>query len=297
MSLGGCAMTGMAEYQGASQAAIEHHYDVGNQFYALWLDPTLTYSCALWEGHDDTLQAAQERKFDYLTREARAIGVATVLDVGCGWGGLLRRLVEHHDVTNVVGLTLSAAQAGYLSSWADSRYDVRVENWADHRPSARYDAIISIGAFEHFAHFGMPRPERVAAYRRFFNSCHEWLPHGGRLALQTNANGNNACMDRQTALDMLFIIRHIFPESVLPWPSEIFEASERLFDVVSARNDPDHYARTCQAWLDRLLTSRKRATELVGERIVMDYERYLRAAIDAFDKRHLGLLRIVFERV
>lgn len=290
-------MTGMAEYQGASQAAIEHHYDVGNQFYALWLDPTLTYSCALWEGHDDTLQAAQERKFDYLTREARAIGVATVLDVGCGWGGLLRRLVEHHDVTNVVGLTLSAAQAGYLSSWADSRYDVRVENWADHRPSARYDAIISIGAFEHFAHFGMPRPERVAAYRRFFNSCHEWLPHGGRLALQTNANGNNACMDRQTALDMLFIIRHIFPESVLPWPSEIFEASERLFDVVSARNDPDHYARTCQAWLDRLLTSRKRATELVGERIVMDYERYLRAAIDAFDKRHLGLLRIVFERV
>lgn len=290
-------MTGMAEYQGASQAAIEHHYDVGNQFYALWLDPTLTYSCALWEGDDDTLQAAQERKFDYLTREARAIGVATVLDVGCGWGGLLRRLVEHHDVTNVVGLTLSAAQAGYLSSWADSRYDVRVENWADHRPSARYDAIISIGAFEHFAHFGMPRPERVAAYRRFFNSCHEWLPHGGRLALQTNANGNNACMDRQTALDMLFIIRHIFPESVLPWPSEIFEASERLFDVVSARNDPDHYARTCQAWLDRLLTSRKRATELVGERIVMDYERYLRAAIDAFDKRHLGLLRIVFERV
>jgi len=290
-------MTGMAEYQGASQAGIEHHYDVGNQFYALWLDPTLTYSCALWEGHDDTLQAAQERKFDYLTREARAIGVATVLDVGCGWGGLLRRLVEHHDVTNVVGLTLSAAQAGYLSSWADSRYDVRVENWADHRPSARYDAIISIGAFEHFAHFGMPRPERVAAYRRFFNSCHEWLPHGGRLALQTNANGNNACMDRQTALDMLFIIRHIFPESVLPWPSEIFEASERLFDVVSARNDPDHYARTCQAWLDRLLTSRKRATELVGERIVMDYERYLRAAIGAFDKRHLGLLRIVFERV
>jgi len=290
-------MTGMAEYQGASQAAIEHHYDVGNQFYALWLDPTLTYSCALWEGHDDTLQAAQERKFDYLTREARAIGVATVLDVGCGWGGLLRRLVEHHDVTNVVGLTLSAAQAGYLSSWADSRYDVRVENWADHRPSARYDAIISIGAFEHFAHFGMPRPERVAAYRRFFNSCHEWLPYGGRLALQTNTNGNNACMDRQTALDMLFIIRHIFPESALPWPSEIFEASERLFDVVSARNDPDHYARTCQAWLDRLLTSRKRATELVGERIVMDYERYLRAAIDAFDKRHLGLLRIVFERV
>jgi cyclopropane-fatty-acyl-phospholipid synthase len=297
MSLRGDAVTGTADYQGASPTAIQHHYDVGNEFYAMWLDPTLTYSCALWEGDDDTLQAAQERKSDYLAREAGAIGVGAVLDVGCGWGGLLRRLVEQHDVANVVGLTLSEAQAGYVSGWADNRYDVRVENWADHQPSARYDAIISIGAFEHFAHFGMRRPDRVAAYRRFFESCHEWLPYGGRLALQTNIKGNNVCMDRRTALDMLFIIRHIFPQSVLPWPSEILEASERLFDVVFARNDPDHYARTCQAWLDRLLVSRERASVLVGERIVMDYERYLSAAVDAFTKRHLGLLRVVFERV
>lgn len=290
-------MTRAVDYQGASPTAIQHHYDVGNEFYALWLDPTLTYSCALWEDGDDTLQAAQERKYDYLAREAGATGVATVLDVGCGWGGLLRRLVEHHGVANVVGLTLSQAQAGYLSSSADNRYDVRVENWADHQPSARYDAIISIGAFEHFAHFGMSKPDRVVAYRRFFSSCHGWLSGGGRLAVQTNVKGNNTRMDRRTALDMLFIIRRIFPESVLPWPSELLEASERLFDVVSARNDPDHYARTCQAWLDRLLASRERATELVGDRMVMDYERYLRAAVDAFTKRHLGLLRIVFERV
>jgi len=287
----------MAEYQGASQDAIQHHYDIGNEFYELWLDPTLTYSCALWKGDDDTLQTAQERKFDYLAREARAIGATAVLDVGCGWGGLLRRMVERHDVTKVVGLTLSAAQAGYLSGWADNRYDVRVENWADHCPPAHYDAIISIGAFEHFAQFRMPQPGRVAAYRRFFSSCHEWLPSGGRLALQTNTKGNNARMDRRTALDMLFITRHIFPQSALPWPSEIFEASEGLFDVVSVRNDPDHYARTCRAWLDGLITNRERAAELVGERIVMNYERYLSAAIDAFTQRYLGLLRIVFQRV
>ena len=293
----GGAVTEAADYRGVSPTAIQQHYDVGNEFYALWLDPTLTYFCALWEGGDDTLQAAQERKFDYLAREARATGLGTVLDVGCGWGGLLRRLVEHHDVSNVVGLTLSPAQAGYVSSWADNRYDVHVENWADHQPSACYDAIISIGAFEHFARFGMPRPDRVAAYQRFFNSCYEWLPCGGRLALQTNTKGNNVRMDRRTALDMLFIIRHIFPQSVLPWPSEILEASERLFDVVSARNDPDHYARTCQAWLDGLRASRERAIELVGERVVMDYERYLSAAVEGFTKRHTGLLRIVFERV
>jgi cyclopropane-fatty-acyl-phospholipid synthase len=290
-------MTGEAAYHGASQAAIQHHYDIGNEFFDLWLDPTLTYSCALWEGGDDTLQAAQERKLDYLAREARVSGAGTVLDVGCGWGGLLRRMVEHHDVSRVVGLTLSAAQAGYLSGWPASQYDVRLENWTDHRPAARYDAIVSAGAFEHFARFGLPRPGRVAAYRRFFGSCHEWLPSGGRLALQTNSKGNNTSMDRPTALEMIFIIRHIFPESVLPWPSEIFEASERLFDVVSVRNDPDHYARTCRAWLDRLRARRERAAELVGERVVTDYERYLRAAIGAFDRRHLGLLRIVFQRI
>jgi cyclopropane-fatty-acyl-phospholipid synthase len=104
-------------------------------------------------------------------------------------------------------------------------------------------------------------------------------------------------MDRRTVLEMGFIIRHVFPESVLPWPSEIFEASERLFHVVSVRNDPDHYARTCAQWRDRLVAARPRAVELVGETAVADYERYLIAAADAFSKRHLGLMRIVLTRV
>ncbi|MGH3933627.1 MAG: class I SAM-dependent methyltransferase [Pseudonocardiaceae bacterium] len=145
------------------------------------------------------------------------------------------------------------------------------------RLEARYDAIISIGAFEHFAHFGMARRDRVSAYRRFFRCCHERV-------------------DRQTARDMLFIIDRIFPQSVLPWPSEILEASERLFDVVvSTRHDPDHYSRTCQEWSDRLLANRNRAMELVGEPMVIDYQRYLSAAVDAFTKRHVGLMRIIFE--
>lgn len=293
----GRSMSGSAGYRGASPASIRHHYDVGNEFYTLWLDPTLSYSCALWDGEDDTLQAAQERKLDYLARKACATDAAAVLDVGCGWGGLLRRLVEHHGVGRVVGLTLSGAQAEYVATRTGGSYDVRVENWTDHRPSTQYDAIISVGAFEHFAQVKMPRSDRVAAYRRFFESCHDWLRHGGRLVLQTNVRGNNVRMDRQTARDMLFIIRQIFPESVIPWPSEIFEATERLFDVVSARNDPGHYARTCREWLDGLLANQERATELVGPAMVTDYERYLRAAVDAFGKRHLGLMRIVFERV
>jgi cyclopropane-fatty-acyl-phospholipid synthase len=296
-------MTSQLEYQGASPAAIQHHYDRGNDFFALWLDPTRCYSCAMWNGPDDTLQAAQERKLDYLADGARVRDAGRVLDVGCGWGGLLRRLVDDHGVGEVVGLTLSDAQAGYVRQWADQRYDVRVENWIDHEPTVRsgqsapYDAIISIGAFEHFASFGMTRLDRIDAYRQFFERCRGWLPPGGRLALQTNIKGNNVRMDRTTVRDLLFIVDRIFPESEMPWTSEIFEASERLFDVVSARNDADDYARTCQEWLDGLLANRAVAEELVGEQQVADYERYLRASIGSLRNRHQGLVRIVFERV
>jgi cyclopropane-fatty-acyl-phospholipid synthase len=284
-------------YQGASAAAIQSHYDKGNEFYALWLDPTRSYSCAMWGGEDDTLHAAQERKLDYLANVAHATGKQRVLDVGCGWGGMLRRLVNRHGVRHVTGLTLSEAQAAFVGTFADERYDVRVQNWIDHEPDLLYDAIISIGAFEHFADFGMTRTGRVAAYREFFERCHAWLPPGGRLALQTNVKGNNTRMDRTTVRDLLFIADKIFPESELPWLSEIAEASERRFDVVSARNDADDYARTCQAWLDGLVANRTPATELVGAQQVADYERYLAASVASFTNRHLGLMRIVFERV
>lgn len=287
----------MSGYQGASAAAIRHHYDLGNDFYALWLDRSLTYSCALWNGEDDTLADAQLRKLDYLAEGARVHAAERVLDVGCGWGSMLQRLVEHHAVAHVTGLTLSAAQAEHIAAWGDERYDVRVENWADHRPRAPYDAIVSIGAFEHFTNLSMTRDARVQAYRRFFAACRDWLPEGGRLALQTITKGSNVRLDRQMTRDMLFVVDRIFPESELPWVSEAVEASERLFDVVSIRNDAEHYARTCQAWLDALRAGCERIVDLRGERVFADYERYLRSSVEAFDRRHIGLARMILERV
>jgi cyclopropane-fatty-acyl-phospholipid synthase len=286
-----------SEYRGASAAAIHHHYDASNDFYGLWLDPTRTYSCALWKGENDTLEAAQARKLDLLAISAQAPGAARVLDVGCGWGSMMRRLVECHGVAHTVGLTLSEAQAESTREWSDRRYDVRLENWADHKPDAPYDAIVSIGAFEHFADFGIKREGRVGAYREFFARCREWLPPGGRLALQTITKGNNVRLDRHMTRELLFIIDQIFPESELPWPSEILEASERLLELVTVQNDPEHYARTCEEWLARLLDARERAEELVGESMVSDYVRYLRASVQAFDRHHIGLARLVFERL
>jgi cyclopropane-fatty-acyl-phospholipid synthase len=283
-------------YAGASADAIEHHYDVGNDFYRLWLDATMTYSCALWED-GDTLERAQLRKLDRLVALAGAAGAERVLDVGCGWGSLLRRLVEQHGVRHATGLTLSRAQAEQLAALGDSRIAVHVENWTDHEPTTPYDAIVSIGAFEHFAQLGLPRSERVAAYRRFFVRCRELLHPGGRLALQTNVKGANVRLDRATAAELRFVAERIFPESELPWPSEILEASEKLFEPVSVCNDADHYARTCAAWRDNLAANRGDATRLVGAATVERYWRYLDVTVGHFRKRHLGLLRIGFERV
>jgi cyclopropane-fatty-acyl-phospholipid synthase len=285
------------EHSGASAAEIQHHYDLGNDFYGLWLDPSRTYSCALWDGAEDTLEAAQLRKLDYLADGVRVRAGARVLDIGCGWGSMLRRLVEKYGVASAVGLTLSESQAEWIAGWADGRYDVRVEHWAEHAAHERYDAIVSIGAFEHFADYGVPREKRIAAYRAFFERCRHWLPQGARLALQTITKGSNVRLDRQTLSDGLFVIERIFPGSELPWPSEILEASERRFELVSARNDAGDYSRTTQVWLDGLRASRESASELVGEEAVADYERYLAASARSFANLHLGLMRLIFERV
>jgi cyclopropane-fatty-acyl-phospholipid synthase len=285
------------ESRGASAADIRHHYDLGNDFYALWLDPTRTYSCALWDGPEDTLQAAQLRKLDHLAEGAHAHGAARVLDVGCGWGSMLRRLVEEHGVQWTVGLTLSEAQAEWVTAQGDPRCEVRVESWAEHEPSAPYDAVISIGAFEHFADYGVTREERIAAYRAFFDRCRKWLPRGGRLALQTIAKGGNVRLDRQSLHDASFVVERIFRGSELPWSSEILEACERRFELLSARNDAEDYRRTTQAWLDGLVARRRHAIELVGGEAVADYERYLSASARGFANRHLGLLRMTFERL
>lgn len=282
------------EYLGASADAIGHHYDLSNDFFKLWLDDSLTYSCALWDGSSDTLEAAQVRKLDYMIDEAAVSGGSSVLDIGCGWGSLIDRL-SSRGVDRVTGLTLSKKQASWIESKA-SQAAVHVENWADHQGDGAYDSIISIGAFEHFANYGLPRPERVEAYRRFFKWARNALNTSGRLSLQTNAKGNNVGLDRRTVNELRFICTTIFPESELPWLSEIVEASERLFHVKKLRNDAGHYARTCAEWHRRLQENHQLATEVVGEEAVADYERYLSSTVRHFEQEHLALLRITFEK-
>jgi cyclopropane-fatty-acyl-phospholipid synthase len=274
---------------GASAEAIQAHYDTGNDFYRLWLDPTLTYSCALWDDAD-TLEQAQIDKLDYHIEQARAAGAARVLDIGCGWGSLLERLTTTHRVGNAVGLSLSEAQLKHIDVRDVPGVEARLESWTDHLSREPYDAIISIGAIEHFVRPEASNDERIGIYRHFFERCRELLRPGGRMSLQTMAYGGIGRF-RASAL------ASIFPESDLPRLAELVEAMERSFEIVSLRNDPEQYAETGRIWLDSIRRHRDALVALVGEDRTTDYERFLLGGIKGYESGIFNLFRITVRRV
>jgi cyclopropane-fatty-acyl-phospholipid synthase len=277
---------------GASRRAIEHHYDIGRDFYRLWLDTRLVYSCALWTGSlDEDLESAQLAKLDWHATAARADGASRVLDVGCGWGAMVRYLAEERRVGHVTGLTLSTDQA--RAGPSSARAEVRLEDWRDHSPVRPYDAIVSIGAFEHFARDDLSRPERQAVYRSFFERCAQWLEEDGRLSLQTIAYED---FDRATSPASPFFTEDIFPESGLPQLSDIVEAAEGSFRLVGFRSDAEQYAQTLRLWQRGLEASMSQACQLVGRETYRRYLRYLRLSRAMFDRRVCTLYRLVLER-
>ncbi|GAA3790394.1 SAM-dependent methyltransferase [Amycolatopsis tucumanensis] len=262
-------------------AAVRHHYDVGDDFYALWLDRSMTYSCAMPDSPDDTLDAAQDRKLRF---HLDAIGDARhVLDVGCGWGSVLQRLSGRG--ARAVGLTLSPRQAAYVGSRGYPGVSVRIEHWLHHEPAAPYDGIVSIGAFEHFA---APGDDKVAVYRDFFTRCRGWLREEGVLSLQTIAYANMSATDASE-----FMRQEIFPDADLPTLAEITAAAEGIFEVQSVHNGRMAYAWTCEQWARRLRARRAEAIEVAGREVVARYERYLKLSALGFRMGKIGLLRIV----
>src|ERR1700730_9536524 len=149
---------------GATVGAVRFHYDMPTPSYELWLRRSMSYSCALFsDDMAEDLDTAQLRKLDYMASQARIKESSRVLDIGCGWGGMMKRVSSHYGAQEVIGLTLSAAQAEWIRRDPPPRTTVHIEGWENHSLAERYDAIVSAEALEHFAKPGMTFSERVDA--------------------------------------------------------------------------------------------------------------------------------------
>ena len=282
-----------SEY-GASADAIESHYGTGNDYFALWLGETMAYSCALWDldNPEQSLDEAQWAKIHHHCQQAKAGEGKRVLDIGCGWASVLQPLANEYKVSQALGLTLSESQVNWINGLNNPAIEARLESWKDHDPNARYDSIISIGAFEHFAKLGASSEEKVEIYREFFRKCHTWLEDGGHLSLQTVGYGNAL----PGSFDP-FLAEEIFPETDTPFLAEICKGCEHLFHVDLVYNHAEHYRRTLRAWYNNIKANRDACVASKGEEEVARFEKYLRVCSYMYEIGGLELYRLTLRKI
>lgn len=260
---------------------VQSHYDLSDDFYRLFLDPTQTYSCAYFVRDDMTLHEAQIAKIDLALSKLDLRPGMTLLDVGCGWGATLARAAEQFDV-NVVGLTLSKNQASHVERlFADSPSGrskrVLLKGWEQFDEPV--DRIVSVGAFEHF---GRDR------WDDFFKFAYHALPDDGIMMLHTIAvcsaeEFKNIKVTMTLLKFVKFIMDEIFPGGRLPAVANVEEHAEKAgFNVGRVHSLRPHYAKTLDLWAAALSSRRDEAIAIQSEEVYDRYMRYLTGCADLF---------------
>ncbi len=274
---------------GASQEAIEFHYDMPAEFFRLWLGKSMTYTAARFSAPGMSLDEAQADKIRHHLDAALVSEGGRVLDVGCGWGTLLRAAMTERGAASATGLTLSPLQHAYIEGLGVEGLGAQLRTYERFEPGEPFDSIMSVGAFEHFAKPGASRAERMGAYDGFFSRCAGWLRRGGQVSLQTMAWGDVAPSDR----DMIKI-HDIFPESDLPEIAEVVEAAAPHFELVEMENRPSDYAMTLAAWADGLIANRDKAIEIVGPERFAFYLDSCKGGAILYRRKRFYLCRFTF---
>lgn len=291
------ARKGRMHSKGRDAAAISHHYDVGNDFYALVLGPSMVYSCAVWPPDgagqsagakpEDGLDAAQEAKLDLVCRKLGLRPGMRVLDVGCGWGSFAMHAAARYGVS-VVGVTLSTEQAALARKRAadaglTDRVEIRVQDYRD-VGDGPFDAISSIGMSEHVG-----RAQTPAYAAALFGL----LRPGGRLlnhAISWNAGPTSPDPDS-------FIPRYVFPDGEMISLGEMVSALETArFEVLDVEALRRHYALTLRAWVSRLEQNWEQAVRLAGEGRARVWRLYMAASAIGFENGLTGVNQVLVRR-
>ncbi|GLQ51720.1 class I SAM-dependent methyltransferase [Dyella flava] len=281
----------------ATQADIAYHYDVANDFYEAFLDKEhRAYSCGVWKAAK-TLEEAQTAKLDRLCRYAHVVPGDRILDVGCGWGGLMHHAVARFGATSAHGLTLSRNQYDHVHANATPSISVELCSWADFKPaSPPYDAIISVGAFEHFASMEDRRIQRQRdVYRRFFEWCQDVSSTDAYIGLQTIVSARTP-QNTTEVRDTRYLLERVFPGSALPSISDIQAATLDLYEISSSRRIGLDYAHTLKHWNERLLGSRPFIVANYGEAVFEHYRTYFQSAIRSFQSGVVDLFQVSLKR-
>jgi cyclopropane-fatty-acyl-phospholipid synthase len=249
--------------QSRSRANVEHHYDLSNALYELFLDSDMNYSCGYFRTANDTIEEAQQNKLRHIAAKLALKPGQKVLDIGCGWGGMALFLAEHHDV-EVLGVTLSEEQLSLAVQRAKDRgleHKVRFE-LCDYRDvKGSFDRIVSVGMFEHVG---------VTYYEQFFSQIQKLLTEDGAVLL--HSIGRKGGPGSTGA----WIRKYIFPGGYSPALSETFSAIEKAgLWVTDTEIWRLHYAETLLAWSRRFAAHREQAEALLGARFCRMWEFYL----------------------